>query len=423
MRNRAPRDEPQIEQLLEVPGLVGDLATWINNSSIKPQPILALGASIAAMATIVGRKVQTQTGLRTNLYVLGVGHTGCGKERARQCIKLLFEEIGHGGMIGGSFASDSSVETAVSDSPACLYLVDEIGLFLETCKSENAAAYVKGIIKVWLEMYGASESTYRKRTYTDKDRNKDNTIDQPCLNIYGTTVPQNLFSSLTKEHLSDGFLSRMLVFQSRDPDPFTNIIDKATRAVPGELAERFRRWAGEPINPGADGNLARLRPDPLEVTATPEAWNVFTGLENRMRDMRADCRRKGECQGPYTRVWATAQKLALIRACGISEAPEITVDDARWGCDLAWALTRDFLDQVSRNVAENKTEATYNRMLGIIREAGPEGMSKNAFAMAAKWATRKERDATIESLQEAGQVIVAQIKGKGRPATRLVAVL
>jgi hypothetical protein len=63
----APAPPPVIDDLLRVPGLVGELADWITATSHRRQPVLALGASIAAVGTILGRKVRTETNLRTNL--------------------------------------------------------------------------------------------------------------------------------------------------------------------------------------------------------------------------------------------------------------------------------------------------------------------------------------------------------------------
>jgi hypothetical protein len=409
------------DSLLRVPGLVGELAEWINSSSVRPQPILALGASIAAMATILGRKVQTATGLRTNVYILGVGETGCGKERARQAIKKLFSSIDAEKQIGESFASDSAVETAVIDNPSCLYLIDELGHFLGTIKNDQTPSYVRSILPILLRMYSASEGSYVRRTYAKADENEKKSVEQPCLSIYGTTVPRNLYKSLTKEHASDGFLSRLLVFDSGDPDPHIRLPDQESRKVPNGLAAGFAHWNDAAINPCAIGNLESFSPDPLVVEATKRAWAVFDGLELRMRAKRKAVREAGGDQGPYTRVWATAQKLALIRACGIRlETPEITEADAQWGCDLAWLLTDQFINKIQDVVVENKVEDICNRIGGLIREAGNGGLSRRDLTRGARWASPKERADAIATLVEGGHVGVDEIKTSGRGPTKTV---
>ena len=129
-----------------------------------------------------------------------------------------------------------------------------------------------------------------------------------------------------------------------------------------------------------------------------------------MRHKRSQVRRSGGDQGPYTRVWASAQKLALIRACGIRlEHPEITEADARWGCDLAQVLTENFLDRVDGSVSENKTESDTQRVLAIIVAAGELG--HRDLTRRTQWLTRSARMDVLASLVESGQIVTGK-RGK-----------
>ena len=140
------------------------MSKWFIDSAIKPQPVLSLGASLAACATVLGRKVANESGLRTNLYLLGVGESGCGKENARSRIKSLFYAAGCPHMVGDSFASDSGVEAAVKLSPSCLYLVDEIGFFFGALRGPNVPHYVSSIQPVLMTMFTNSGSVHIART-------------------------------------------------------------------------------------------------------------------------------------------------------------------------------------------------------------------------------------------------------------------
>ncbi len=395
---------------LRVPGLLGELAAWINETSHRQQPVLALGAAISALATALGRKVRTETDLRTNLYVLGVGETGCGKERAREAIKQLFLEIGMSKAVGESFASDSAVERSVILNPACLYLIDEMGIFLGTVKDESTPAYVKNIVSVFLRLYSSSASLYKRKFYASDDpKSKEaNEVEQPCLSLYGTTVPGSLYGALTKEQLSNGFISRLLVFESTDPDPELKWIDAAHKKIPQALVDGFSFWAKAPNNADTGGNLEQLRPSPLIVKTTTEARDVYMDLEQTMRRLREAERNDGRDHGPYTRVVATAQKLALVRACGIrTTEPEITGDDARWGASTAWALMSKFLEKIHGRVAENKTESHSIRVLEIIKR---KPITKSQLTSKTQWLKRADRNDILGSLIEAGQVLANEEK-------------
>lgn len=394
----------KIEDLLAVPGLVGDLASWIVKSSPKQQPILALGASIASMSTILGRKVQLKNGLRPNIYVLGVGETGCGKERARQCIKMVYDALGQQGMVIEGVSSGSALETVLKDNPVVCLLIDEIGYFLSLAKEDSASGYVKEIVPMLLKLYTAGETSYRCLKYADKERNSDVIVEQPSFSLYGTTVPSVLYSGISKRNLSDGFLSRLLVFESEDPDPIFNFIEPEDRNIPKNVVDGYNYWINKTNNPYASGNVEELTPNPLIVQITSEALKVFYDLESMMRQKRAAMRKLGEDQGPYTRVHATAMKLAMIRACGVVfDNPEITEMDAKWGCDLAWLLTDMFLKKIENRVSENKIESYSQRIYEIIGSC-KEGITKRELSRRSQWVRRQERCEIINTLLESGLI-------------------
>lgn len=403
---------PDVLTLMRVPGVVGDIAEWINASAIKPQPVLALGASIAAFSAILGRKVRTETDLRSNLYVLGVGETGCGKERARQAIGALFDELGIGKQLGDSFASDSAVEAAMSQSPTRLYLIDEMGYFMGTMRDEQAPAHVKSIVPVLLRMYSSSDGVYRKRTYAtvpqarnkkdDKDGEIKDAIDQPSLSLYGTTVPGNFYANITKAHLSNGLVSRLLVFESTDPDPEIRWTDLDKRKVPEKLRKDCEAWAKASTNAYPEGDLASLYCRPLVVKATIEARDIFDGLEATMRRRRAEERDAGRDQGPFTRVAATAAKMALIRACGVNpEHPEITEADAEWGCGMAWGLTESFMARVGDAAPENKAEEALQKVLAVVSKR--KSVSRGALLRSTKMYS-DALDKVVKTLIESGEI-------------------
>ena len=64
--------------MFELDGALKLFADYILASAVRLQPILAVGASLCALDTLMGRKYRTQTNLRTNLYVVGMAGSGGG---------------------------------------------------------------------------------------------------------------------------------------------------------------------------------------------------------------------------------------------------------------------------------------------------------------------------------------------------------
>ena len=93
---------------------------------MRPQPILAIGASLCALGALLGRKYRTRTNLRTNLYVVGMAGSGGGKDHARSCIKEAFIGAGLQRYLGGNrIASGSGLLTALYRQPSSLFQLDE----------------------------------------------------------------------------------------------------------------------------------------------------------------------------------------------------------------------------------------------------------------------------------------------------------
>lgn len=413
---------PELESLMKVPGAVGELAEWIEAGARRSQPVLALAASIAAVSTLIGRKVETETGMRPNLYVLGIGETGCGKERGREAIGKLFDALGMDRVLGDTFASGASIETAMIDrGPVRLFLIDEIGHLLGTIRDGGSDSHIKDIVPVLLRMYSASSSAYRRREYAGKDAENTSVL-QPSLSIYGTTVPSNLYGNLTKAHVQNGLLSRLLVFESSDPYPHLR-----TGIVPGppqSLIDLCNQWVSAPLNQDASaGDIERLtKPAPLTVTSTARARQVFEDLEASMRRCVERVRGAGGEQGPYTRVVATGLKLALIRACGLSAAePEITEDDAAWGAGLSWCLTEALAAKVGDAAPENKTEDIMQRIIKHVKKAG--AISRSELLGKLPSLTSRSLDEHVKTLLEAGKLDMEQTATGGRPKTTYKAVV
>lgn len=406
-----PQADPQSfpRHLLDVPGLLGQLAAHINATSIKPQPILALGASIAAVATIIGRKVKAETGLRPNVYVLGVADTGSGKERAREAIRELFTAAGVDSMVGfDDMASDAGIVSAVSEAPSCLFLLDEVGRMLAQLSSKRAPPHLANQVSTYLRLYSASNGVYYGKGYAN--RQQQLSINQPNLCIYGTTVPGSLYASMTSEQVSDGFLSRFMIFESEDPDPM--IVDALPRQIPESLVDGFKAWASV-----RGGNLTDINPAPKTVPTTDNARSTWRDLESDMRAKRAELRVSGDGAGLFTRVWALAIKLSLIRACGVCIGdPEITEGDAVWGSELARYLTLSMHTKIARHVSDNEKQALFKRVLDVVRKGN--GISRSELIRRTQWLDKRERESILSDLIESGQVAKEELKTTTKPVTR-----
>src|SRR5690606_17034797 len=133
-----------------------------------------------------------------------------------------------------------------------LFQIDEIGRLLATLKNPGKAAHLYNIATVLMQLYSASDSLWIGDAYADTKKVKR--VNQPHAVIYGTSVPESFWGSLTAENVSDGLLGRLLPFESSegyvDPQRPQSI------DPPPTLVEAVRWW----LNLAPGGNLSSENP-------------------------------------------------------------------------------------------------------------------------------------------------------------------
>jgi hypothetical protein len=385
------------EHLLHVPGFIEQVMEYNLATATRPQPVLALGAAICLQAVLAGRKVRDERGNRTNVYCVGVAPSGAGKDNARKVNKnILFaaDLVEHEG--NEDLASDAGLVTAVETEPAILFQIDEFGRFLRTIGDPKKAPHLFNVLTALMKLYSSADTIFRGKAYADAKRNK--VVDQPCVSVYGTTVPEHFYESLTADSLSDGFIARLLVFETtRTP---ARRRAKA-RPVPEAIRQAAAWWGSS--KPG--GNLAAEHPEPRVVEATPEAGEVFDALA---ATVDAELERSDQASAAGRSLWARAEekacRLALVYACSANaERPLIDVPAAGWACELSTYLTRRMLYVAHEWVADGVFDARQKRVLRIVRKADGR-ISRTELCRKTQWLTQRERQEVIDNLLETGQI-------------------
>ena len=402
---RPPDPGPFPNHLLRVPGFIEQVVAYNLATATRPQPVLALAAAICLQAVLAARKVRDERGNRTNVYCVGVAPSGAGKDNARKVNKnILFaaDMVEHEG--NEDLASDAGLVTAVEAEPAVLFQIDEFGRFLRTIGDPKKAPHLFNVLTALMKLYSSADTVFRGKAYADKKRNK--VVDQPCVSVYGTTVPEHFFESLTADSLSDGFIARLLVFESAE----TPARQRAKALGVPEPLKQAAEWWGA-LQPG--GNLFKEHPKPIVVETTPEAGEVFDALASTVDAELAKPDETGRS------LWARAEekacRLALIYACSANaEKPVIDADAARWACDLSSYLTRRMLYIAHEWVADGVFDARQKRVVRVVRKAGGK-ISRSELCRKTQWLTQRERQEVIDNLLETQQLRQEEETSATRP--------
>lgn len=404
-------------------GVLGEMIGYMRETARRPQPVLALGASLCALGALMGRKYRTASNLRSNLYIVGIADSGSGKNHAREVINEIFVEARLGHYLGGNkIASGAGLLTAIHRQPSILFQLDEFGMFLAAAADrKRSPRHVTEILDNMTELYTAAGGIFLGAEYANRDgKNERRDINQPCLCVYGTTTPLHFWNALQSTNVVDGSLARFIIVQTNDDYPDENL-SAGIRRSPAHLLDALRAVAdGGGRTP--QGNLAGLTPDPaiavdpLTVSMEPAAHDVFSALS---RDIT---KRLKETRGtPFTsiiaRVAENAAKVALVRAVSLDPAaPTIRAGDAEWAIAFVRHFAERTIIEVERNVADNETERNHKRVLETIRSAGQLGFSKSDLIRRTQFLDKRQREEVMASLVEAGLVATVMRPTATKPA-------
>lgn len=407
-------DDPGDFDPFSLPGIIGQTVSWIDRTAIKPQPELALMATLAVLGAIFGRKYASPIDTRTNLYIVGVSDTGSGKEHPRSSIKRIMKAAGLEHFLAGDeIISASGLLRTLEVKPASIVLLDEFGMFMKAITDEKAQKHHRDISKVFTQLYSSSGSVYTGGEYATSGV-KQIQLTNPNLCIYGTTTQSSYSDSLTRSAIASGELNRFIVYPSGNPfpEPRRSFPD---RSIPNDLIHAWQRLkhAGgvedSPLN-----NIPQMEPPPPIVVK----WDsVLTRIQD-LGDFEYSQNLQDPETGPlWNRYRENVIKIAMIFAiCRDDLFPEITAQDL----DIAERICKGAVIYMASlfhsHVYENQFEKLLKKTMEALRKRGGYNVPRRDLIRAVR-VSAKELDTLISALVERGDVQVNQNLGGGHRFT------
>jgi hypothetical protein len=405
-----------LSDLVHPPGLVGELMDWMEASAERPKRPLYLAGALAFVATLAGRKFASPTDLRTNLYLVTLAPSGHGKDHAIRKLAQLAEAAMLDRYIGpGRIMSASALRSLMKREPAVLCVMDEFAALMRQIHDRKAGIHSAMIKNDLLDLFSAANRTFAGAEYAATPASK---IVAPNLSISGTSTPDDFWSSLTSLSTLDGLLARIILVNVDGPKAPRRAPTIGPREVPDRLVKACQALASA----GGLGNLAHARgdaPEPRIVEFDAAGREVFAHFTERL-----DAAEEGSSETPLTRVREHAIKLALTVAVGVNPArPVITAEIFHWAGELALLSAATIMGEARDRIADNEREANYNKILGLIRSAGKNGITEGTIRDRCRGIDQRVQKQVLADIQMSGRVMKrSTLTGKkGRPSERLVA--
>ena len=409
-------------------GLVGDMVKFICENSRYPQPILALSASLTFVATLVGRKVCTEDDIRPNLFTVGLGRTGIGKESARSTIKKIYSQLEVQGFGAEKVTSRTAIERVLSATPSALFLFDEFGKYIQSILGEKSSGHVRDVMTTLMELYSSSATTFFG---TDKANARENprfVISQPHANIYATSTPESFWDGLTHTAVRDGSLNRFLIFSAGDRTPrqLTRRITEIPSALKDDILrlhnlsenveissrgkiydpKKFIDHHGEIVNADKKYRHPILRdfgeitcdPDPMTIGYSKDSLEVFDRFEDITLE-RSD--KKNSTSSMWVRSSEHSKKIALVLTAS-NYLNEIPLEIALYSTQLIEILMKNAIQEIATHLSDNFAEKESKRVERIIAEYGENGVTMSVLTQRTRFIkSRQQRKNILEDLFEA----------------------
>jgi len=362
------------EALLHPGGLLEELMEYIEKNSAVSVPMFSLAGALSFLGAVMGQKVMTQTGLRTNLYCISIGASGSGKNGAIDTLPQLLRRT-EAFQIQGP--TELTSETAIlswiekENKRNCWFCLDEIGQVIKGM--QNPASPQAGIPRQLTSLFSSTDRPISKGYAVSA-----NNIFVPWhhVSLYGATTKGRFWEGIRGEEVSDGFLARILVFQSDSDSPFPKA--KKGFDIPPSIIKKLNDIYNIQIDYDESiGNMPNLRtPIPNIIPFSDEAADImdkFARYYHKLKNEKKDD--ESGISSIYGRAAEHATKIALIHAVSLegSKIKEIGINSVKYACQLVQYLSEFIILALKNNIAETETASWKLKILKAIRDV----MSKN----------------------------------------------
>jgi hypothetical protein len=398
-------------ELLEVPGLIGDVVRHNLATAHYPLPELALAAALALMSTLTAGKVIDRVRTRTNLYVIGLALSGSGKDHGRKINRLILRQAGHADTVGPErVGSHAGIIARMAEHWRTLWQLDEIA-HLVMAMQDKGSPHLVQISAVLMQLFSSADSEWISDAYGDVKKVKR--LEYPHAIIYGTACPEDFWSELTEHNLKGGLIGRCLVFESPG---YVHYQEPEWVDVPADIVARARWWLD--LDTGGDGNLSDINPP----GASPRRVDRDEQAQQRLHQHTVEISERRMTEDPVrSAIWSRAaektNKLALLFACSRctgQEWPVIRLADADLAIRLNNWLTRRMLRGADRHVAGSEYGKLVLQVRRLLQERPGEPWTLTEITRRTRKLTPKQRLDILQDLQTAGDCTYEQIEANGK---------
>lgn len=414
LSNVRPAPMNSNKSLPKAQGALGALIQNILENSFIKQPEFAYGASLAVMATLVGRKVQFRN-MAPNLYVLNIGPSGCGKDAPQQQAKKWLIEIGADELLGaGDYVSDASLMDSLPLKPVRLDVIDEASGLLGAA-NRGGNSFDTKMADILCELYTSSTNKFLGRALADAkgQMNIRGACFRPNVSLICSTTPTGFSTSVSSKSLEKGLLGRFIMFCG---ERAAASMPESYPTLDAETKSRLRWWYKYEPEERTDISIGQVSQDVTELPVDKESSVRLAEIFREFDNLRLSKDDSDPMNPVIARLYQQMTKIIILHACGreFEKIPTINLTDVEFGYKMVLYIFDTMTKLLTRNIHSNKNEMVSNKVLSLIEEAGMDGIDKTDLYTRTRSLSKKERDDVLKDLEEAGLIFLNAEIAKGQ---------
>lgn len=328
-----------IETITHPVGAIEMVYEWIKKVSFLKQDLFAVAAATSIVSAFYAHKFRGHPGVYTNNYIICVGPSGCGKSAI--CDNALWLMSNgptrlHARLMGEMASAPGMIDELVRKDGIAYSFIDEIGQFFRFAKGEGSSQYTQAIGTEMTKIYSKAGQKYQTQAYSAAAKRPVREIVNPCFIIFGQSVPNRLYGSVTSDDFKDGFFNRFTLIEINENEKPTKNRDcvAADECPPTEIYDWWNwldTWTVNEAHKINEHNSNVGGVNILSVPYTPEAEQLLDECFTYYRETLPDSLdAKDLFREPLTRAHEMLEKYALTACEFVNERPVITEKSVRW---------------------------------------------------------------------------------------------
>lgn len=393
--------------LRKPPGLVGEVADFINSQCRYPRENLAVISALVSVGNIGGlyHKLENNK-LSSNLFAFAIAGSATGKEAVLQATNDLHIEAGVSAAIHGAIKSEQEIVRNLIRHQAAFYNIDELGLFLRKLNMSHksgGASYLQGIIGMLMAAYSKANGnlllsgdvkeeikTELNREYaslnkradegqtgleqrmsdiTETLNNIDNGLANPFLSLIGFSTPSTFNESVSFEQITSGFIGRSIIINEPDTNPKRKR-GFVAQDMPESLRSQIQNLA---VTGSYSAKSTRIESNGSHniIKTTKEALEALENSADWFEDEAEKHTEKTGFEAVVRRGYEMVEKVSFILAFGSTER---TLEHVEWANEY---IRRDieYKTLLAYSNVKEKSNPIESMAAKILCSVGDEGIT------------------------------------------------